>query len=239
VVKPKPLLAADLPDMVRAQILHRSRYGCVRCGATIHQIAELPVEDEPGWMKPSAVLLCPACIRTLGNTALESVQYGALLVRPIAGDPLFDKSRLPYHDKLPRIRVGGRALVRDTSIPVMVSGAAPIGFAPPTSSIGATRITLNLSDAKGRAVPIVQANFWCPPDDSWTFERLGQRYVIQSTSSEARAEIEISAHDCLTIIHLLSTVGGKRVEMTPDRILVGDREAINLVASGQLVGLYA
>lgn len=230
---------AELPEMARAQIFHRSRYGCVRCGVTICRFVELPVDDEPGWLRPSTILLCPGCITLLQQKPLERAQYNALLKRPIASDPLFDRSRLPYHPALPGIRVGGTELIRDTSIPLMVGGYAPIRFVPPTSGIGAIRITLNLSSREGSVAPVIQDNLWLPWDNGWTFEHCNGRYVVRSADSEAYAELEISASDCITVVRLVSFVAGRRIEMTPDRIGIDGKEVRNGIASGQLVGLYA
>lgn len=239
VAAPTLIDCADLPEAVQSQIRHRCGYGCVRCGVTIYSFCQFPVDDEPGWSAPAIVLLCQTCLRTLTAHPLERAQYAALLKRPIARDPQFIRHQLPYYPAMPRLRVGGAALVRNTSIPVMIGGYAPIGFAPPINANGATLITLTLMTAKGIPEPIIHANIWSPPDDSWQFHHLGGRYIVESDASASRAEIEISAPDCITIVHIVSEVGDRKIEMTENWVEIDGKRMTNLIASGHLVGLIA
>ncbi len=142
---------------------------------------------------------------------------------------------------MPRLRVGGAALIRNTSIPVMVAGYAPIGFAPPINNNGATLITLTLMTSKGIPESVIHANIWSPPDDSWQFSHRGGRYIIESSNIESYADIEISAPDCITINHLVSQVADRKVELTADwiEIEIDGKRITNLIASGHLVGLIA
>jgi hypothetical protein len=206
---------------------------------TIYRYYQLPVADEPGWAAPAVVLLCPTCADTLIQNPLGAQQYGVLLTRPIACDPNFIRRRLPYHPALPRLRVGGAAMIRNTSIPVMVGGYAPVGFAPPLNSTGATLMTLTLMTDKGIPEPIIHANIWSPPDESWQFQHRGGRYIIESSTTDSLADIEISAPDCLTINRLVSKVAERKIELTADWVEIDGNRMSNLIASGHLVGLLA
>ena len=235
-VEPGGIEIVQLAAELRSGVRKRCGHGCIRCGVTVYLYVRLPVEDEAGQPAPSVALLCPECLDLLSNRPVGVSQYAALLARPIARDPHFDRSCLPYTMLLPEMRVGGSIPVHNCSIPIMVGGHAPLIFSPPTSGMGALHISLQLSGEDGRPCLLIDSNRWCAPDDSWTFARRGACYIIESRLSRSCCRIEFAARDRLTVVDLKTTVGDRTIELTPRWIDTGAGKRSNLIASGQLIG---
>ena len=180
-VEPDGVEIVQIDEALRNGVRKRCGHGCIRCGVTIYLYVRLPIEDEAGVPAPSVVLLCPECLGLLRNRPMASVQYAALLARPIARDPHFDRSQLPYTMLLPEMHVGGSIPVRNTSIPIMIGGHAPLIFSPPTSGVGALHISLQLSGEDGKPCLLIDSNRWCAPEGGWTFSRRGNCYIVESS----------------------------------------------------------
>ncbi len=235
-VEPDGVEIVQIDEALRNGVRKRCGHGCIRCGVTIYLYVRLPIEDEAGVSAPSVVLLCPECLGLLRNRPMASVQYAALLARPIARDPHFDRSQLPYTMLLPEMHVGGSIPVRNTSIPIMIGGHAPLIFSPPTSGVGALHISLQLSGEDGKPCLLIDSNRWCAPEGGWTFSRRGNCYIVESSLSESCCRIEFNARDRLTIVDLRTMVGDRKIELTPGWIDTGAGRRSNLITSGQLIG---
>lgn len=231
------------PAALTEEVLSATRrwcgYGCVRCGVTVYRYFSVPKaagEGDADDDAPSLGLLCPECLDLLGRRVDEAGPYRALLARPIARDRDFDRRHLPYHVLLPEMRAGGPTPVRDTAVPVSVGGVVPLTFSPPIHGMGATRLSVQLSDDEGPLCRVVDANVWCPGAPGWRFAHRGTRYVIEKDGGAARLELDFPASNRVTIVHLRTRVGARLVELTPDWLEVDGQRSVGAIRSGQLIG---
>ncbi|MGD9809826.1 MAG: hypothetical protein AB7U35_00650 [Sphingobium sp.] len=225
----------DPPDEMRAEIGYRCGHGCVRCGVTVHVFAGIS-DGETDVDMASVALLCPSCFGLLSQRPITREQFAVLVARPVARDLRFDRSRLPYFRGLPDIVAGGMAPVHGTSIPILVDGHPPLAIIPPMSGAGAMRIDLRLADAQGEQCHIVRSNAWYGMEGGWRFSYRSGSYEITSPTCDSRLVIQFSAPDTLTIVHLLTMIEGKRVEMTPRWLDIDGARITGAIASNRVIG---
>lgn len=223
-------------EEAQAEIGFRCGHGCVRCGVTVHLFAAVV---KPGASPPpdSAVaMLCPGCFALFRSRPISEVQFAAIAYRPVARDPRFDRSHLPYHHNLPDIVAGGMSPVRGTSIPLLINGHPPLAIVPPMSSYGATRLDVRLSDAQGELCHVVRANRWFGSPGDWTFERRGDQYIVSSLQGSSRLEVEFNSQDRMTIHMLRTQIEGKQIELTPRWLEIDGARLTGVIASNRVVG---
>lgn len=230
-------IITDMPIAAQEEVAYRSGYGCSRCGVTIYHYVSLPVEDSADWLAPSVTLLCPSCYTRLSATPSQTHQYKFYLDSPVAKDPNFNRRFLPYHSGLPLITAGGGALIKETLVPFMILGVAPIGFAPAPMEGAALSISLQLSDENGQLHKIIIANQWCAQDSHWTFKRTKIGYIIESIGGFSRAELEFPEPGKLIIRELYTMIDQRQVWLTPESLCLDQEKMVNAIESGKLVGL--
>lgn len=232
--------AAGLPDSVRSVVRRRCGYGCVRCGVTIVSYVSVPEDGAAATDADSLGLFCPNCLARLRGQGVDAAQYRALMARPIARDADFDRSHMPYHLLLPEIHAGGPVPVHDTAIPVAVGDQVPLTFSPPLHGMGATRLSVHLGEEGEPALSrVIDANVWNPEGAGWRFAQRGARYEITRDGGKARLELAFPTSNRVEIRHLLTWVGSRRIELTPDWLEVDGQRMVNALRSGQLIGYRA
>jgi hypothetical protein len=237
---PAPLmrLLPDLPADARSELRYYCGFGCVRCGVTIYQYLSLPVVKD---RKPEgglgATMLCPTCHMLVEEERLTPAQVHIFHTNPVARQRHFSRDRLPFSNDLPELVVGGSRAVRDTPIPLSLMGEPILLFAPPRQGVGATRISVRLGGADGEPVQIIDGNEWVVTDGSWGFQHRGDRFSIVQTWGDGLCILRIIQRNRIAVEHLRTTIGGRRIEATPDWVEVDGKRFIDRVASGVLIGM--
>ncbi len=203
---------------------------------TVYVFAGLAPEDGGPPAIDAIGLLCPTCFALVARRPLTRTQFASLLDRPIAREPRFDRSRLPYHHLLPEISAGGGAPVHETSIPLLIAGHPPLALVPPMTGDGALRIDLRLADETGAQHHLIRSNVWNDGDGGWTFFHNRSGYSIRSTRCESRFTVEFPRPDAFVIIDLVTMIEGMRVELTPQWLNIDGARLTNAIASERVIG---
>ncbi len=239
---PAPLMRVlpDLPADRRAELRARSGFGCVRCGVTIYSYLSLPDLGEGRSARTAegeATLLCPACHALVETGRLSSAQVHGFHASPIARQRNFSRDRMPFFNETPELRIGGPRPVRDTPVPIAMSGDPLLMFTPPRSGVGAIRISVRLGDPNGVPVQIVDANEWLITDGSWSFAQRGDRYSFNAARGDGLAVLRIVSRGRIAVEHLRTRIGDQLIEATADWIEVDGQRMVDRVVSGTLIGL--
>lgn len=222
--------ASHLSVEERADIRQACGFACVRCGVTIYRYLGLP--DGPG-----ATLLCPTCHGLVEEGRLTPTQVHSFHSNPVVRQRHFARDRLPFSSELPQLIIGGSRLLRDTPIPITLSGEPILVFAPPRRMNGATRISVRMGAPDGTPVQVIDGNEWIPSDGSWHFLLRGDRYSMMASRGDGLAVLRIVARNRIAVEHLRTTIRGRRLEVTPDWLEIDGKRFVDRIGSGNLVGL--
>lgn len=222
--------ASHLSVEERAHIRQACGFACVRCGVTIYRYLGLP--DGPG-----ATLLCPTCHGLVEEGRLTPTQVHSFHSNPVVRQRHFARDRLPFSSELPQLIIGGSRLLRDTPIPITLSGEPILVFAPPRRMNGATRISVRMGAPDGTPVQVIDGNEWIPADGSWHFLLRGDRYSMMASRGDGLAVLRIVARNRIAVEHLRTTIRGRRLEVTPDWLEIDGKRFVDRIGSGNLVGL--
>lgn len=241
---PAPIMRTlpDLPADRRADLRYYCGFGCVRCGVTIYRYLALPPMAEPrngngGTRRDEATLLCPSCHDLVETERLTISQIHGFHANPLARQRHFARDRLPFTNDLPELAIGGSRAVRDTPIPLTVSGEPLLVFSPPRQGVGATRIGVRLGGHNGDPVQVVDYNEWLGRSEDWSFAHRGDRYVISALRGDSLAILRIVLRNRIAVEHLRTTLKGRRVEITADWIEIDSKRYVDRIPSGTLIGL--
>jgi hypothetical protein len=200
-------LSRPSDDNDRRYVRHVCGYGCVRCGATIYQYRTINGSEDAD----DLVLICPPCAHALkGRNGIEQA-LRIMRAQPVARQKQFDRRKLPYANEIPDVTVVPGVTMHITPVPILFAGVPVLRLGPPEVQGAAVDISVALGVAGGQPQQIVASNEWLPDaadEDSWTFERPGNRYVITSHNRSAQLILVIVTPQSF-VIELLRTHGGE------------------------------
>ena len=210
---PLRIVSTVLHEQPHADAARRlSGFACIRCACTVYEYCRLDSDGPEG----DLFLLCIACRKALNALTHDLEAVLALLRRkPLAQQPQFDRSPLPYargYDILDVSFAFGPTM-RSTIVPIVLAGKPVLSLFPPEVFGGPAQMTLVLGAADGAPIKIVEANRWTPAATGWRFERLTNRYGFESPDGAAALRLAFLPDAMVRIDFLRCRFAGSDLEI--------------------------
>lgn len=209
------------------------------CGVTITEYEHFHPDfvDAEFHDAEGIALLCPTDHAKVTKGIIPKSQIAEAVKKPMALVQGFSKDSHPYFKGIPSLKFGGGALISQTPIPLCVKGVNVIAFDEPEEGSGVARISASLQNSSGDQCLLIEDNEWKVLAGTWDFQQKGNRYIFKDLSGEVFLQMQIKAPDALIIERLMTSIHGIPIEITEEKMMVGNNSFYGNVMSNCRVGL--